>query len=229
MKVYQKRPFTLLEVLVVLFLLSLVAALTGIQLKNVYQEQRFLSEYQQVLSHAEMAQDLMLILDTDVKLKIVQYQDKRVEYWIDVDKPLVIKSKKTVSSSDPKDKEEEEIVIDREASIRWSHLVERRIPLQAIRSFKFESTQNQDEREEEKEQGALHVATLEFSLGKMSRGTLTLCNYDAQDVSQQKNKGKERHIYLQGYPCLIRKQPELAKWENLQQESQMLRPKEKKS
>ena len=66
----QKNLFYSFELLVVLFIISFGIILTGVKIKEIYREQRFLSEAQQVLSHLAMAQDLMLIMDTDVQVRI---------------------------------------------------------------------------------------------------------------------------------------------------------------
>ena len=62
--------------MIVLMIISFGLALTGVKIKELYSEQRFLSDSQKVLSHLAMAQDLMLIMDTDVKL-ILRRKEKR--------------------------------------------------------------------------------------------------------------------------------------------------------
>ncbi len=113
MQTIRKSFFTLMELLVVVFILSLVVTVTGIKLKGAYDEQRFLSESQEVLSTLMLAQDLMLIMDTDVLFHLA-YNDKSSMYecWLDVEKPL---------------------------SKEWNRLAERKISLPAIRSFAFDN------------------------------------------------------------------------------------------
>lgn len=108
-----KRPFfTLLEMLVVLFIISFGVILTGVKLKEMYREQRFLSQSQQVLSHLAMAQDLMLIMDSDVQFKIKRDpESKQCICWLEVDKPF---------------------------DEAWARFIERKIELSAIQSFEFE-------------------------------------------------------------------------------------------
>lgn len=112
MQIVKKPCFTLLELLVVLFIISLGIILTGVKVKEVYQEQRFLSEAQQVLSHLSMAQDLMLIMDTDVQVKFApDKENKQLNVWLEIEKPL-------------------------EES--WARLINRKLSLKAIQSLEFE-------------------------------------------------------------------------------------------
>lgn len=110
--VSKKKHFTLLELLVVLTILSLCVGLTGIKIREFYQEQSFLSDTRRVVSELAMAQDLMLILDTDVY--VIFSKEKGSGDWslhLSVDKPL---------------KES------------WRHLIEREVPLKSIRQIRFE-------------------------------------------------------------------------------------------
>lgn len=107
----RKCYFTLLEVLVVLTIISLGAALTGVKINEMYHQQRFLSDTQLVLSQLTMAQDLMLIMDTDVKVNFERDAQTRGYFvWLDVEKPV-------------KDS--------------WARLVERKLPLSSIHSITF--------------------------------------------------------------------------------------------
>lgn len=106
----RKNYFSLLELLIVVFLLSFGIALTGVKIKEIYQEQRFYSDAQQVLSHLMMAQDLMLIMDTDVEVKLAKNPEThQLQIWLEVEKPI------------------EEM---------WSkRFIERKVPLSAIHSW----------------------------------------------------------------------------------------------
>ena len=150
----RKSCFTLLELLVVLFIISFGVIITGVKVKELYQEQRFLSETQQVLSHLAMAQDLMLIMDTDVQ---VHFDLNQKEMWLEIEKPL----------NEP-----------------WARLVERKVPLSAIRSMEFKGH-------------PVKELKLLFSLGQMDKGLLVLF-----DGEQNKMKGKQdpSKIELLGYP-----------------------------
>jgi type II secretory pathway pseudopilin PulG len=81
--------FTLLEILTVLLILGAAASVVGIQVKEVYEEQRFLSEVTQVTNHLRTAQDLMLLLDNDVHFKMhYNQQGEFLEYWLESEKPI---------------------------------------------------------------------------------------------------------------------------------------------
>ena len=109
--IVKRSYFTLLEILVVLFIISFSVILTGVKVKEIYQEQRFLSETGQVLSHLSMAQDLMLITDSDVVVKIAFNPAGKLQVWLEVEKPF----------DGP-----------------WARFVERKLTLNAIQSYEFE-------------------------------------------------------------------------------------------
>lgn len=114
----KRHCFTLLELMIVLTIISFGVMLTGVKLKQLYHEQRLLSEAQQVLSHLAMAQDLMLIMDTDVQVKIApDPESEMLQIWLEVEKPF----KET-----------------------WAHFVERKVTLKAIRSLQFENSRGKE-------------------------------------------------------------------------------------
>jgi type II secretory pathway pseudopilin PulG len=94
-KAARKKYFTLLEVLTVLLILSFGIGLTGVFVNKMYKEQRFMSETEQVLSHLGMAQDMMLILDTDVKV-IFTKDHNTFLMRIDVEKPFTSFQQKVI-------------------------------------------------------------------------------------------------------------------------------------
>lgn len=187
MRVVKKSFFTLMEIMVVIFILSLVMAISGIKLKGAYDEQRFLSESQEVLSTLAMAQDLMLILDTDVEFYLAYNNTtKNLETWLDVEKPLYVKHPS--EAQHPSDD-------DKPISDNWRKMVERKIQLPAIQSFTF-SEQHTD------------PLKLTFTLGKMSKGKLIL--------SSQKDHHKNENaltfeIDLPGYPSPLIKRAQANK------------------
>lgn len=159
MQSVRKSYFTLLELLIVLFIISFGIVLTGIKIKDVYQEQRFMSETQQVLSHLAMAQDLMLILDTDVEVKVApDKENDQILMWLEVEKPV---------------------------EKAWARLIERKIPLKAIQSLEFQGKASKE-------------LSLQFSLGRMSKGILTL--YEGEQGKSHHKKQREFEIELLGYP-----------------------------
>lgn len=111
MLIVKRSFFTLLETLVVFTILSMGIALTGVKLKQAYQEQRVNSDVQQVVNSLRMAQDLMLLMNADAEVVLTQnLQDKIVTCQINVEKPL---------------------------SKQWEKIAERTIKLTAIRSFRI--------------------------------------------------------------------------------------------
>jgi type II secretory pathway pseudopilin PulG len=58
--------FTLLEILIVLGLIALIAGLVAININKILVNQRFRNEVSLVVDQLRLAQDMMLILDTDV-------------------------------------------------------------------------------------------------------------------------------------------------------------------
>lgn len=96
-KAARKQYFTLLEVLTVLLILSFGIGLTGVFVNKMYKEQRFMSETEQVLSHLGMAQDMMLILNTDVKVIFTKEEkNKTFLMRIDVEKPFTSFQQKVI-------------------------------------------------------------------------------------------------------------------------------------
>lgn len=130
----------------------------------MYQEQRFLSETEKVLSHLMMAQDLMLINDADVLVRLSRDSKDNLQIWLEVEKPF-------------KDS--------------YARLLERKVSLQAIRSFDFEPSQ-----------GRGNELVLRFSLGKMSQGVLSLFEGDQNDTNKRKF-----FIELTGYPKTFKGTP----------------------
>ncbi len=183
MQIVKKSYFTLLELLIVLFIISFGIILTGVKIKEVYQEQRFLSEAHQVLSHLAMAQDLMLIMDTDVHVKLAPDQEtKQLTVWLDIEKPI----------EEP-----------------WARLIERKLSLAAIQSFEFEGSRVKD-------------LTLHFSLGQMSKGTLTLFEED-QGKGRHAEK-REFEIELLGYPSPLGAKGKPIEEQKTEQRSELLYP-----
>jgi type II secretory pathway pseudopilin PulG len=90
MLIVRRLHFTLMELMVILFIMGMGAGLTGIKIKEVYAEQRYLSEIQQVASHLQMAQDLVLIMQKDVTFEILRDSAGIITYKLKVDTPLPV-------------------------------------------------------------------------------------------------------------------------------------------
>lgn len=108
------RYFTLLEVLVVMMILSLMVIVTGVKVQEAYKEQRFLSESQQVLNQLELAQDLMLLLDADVRVVLKMNTNDQLTLKLDVEKPF---------------------------SDSWLKLIERPLVFPSIQSYEFKDNE----------------------------------------------------------------------------------------
>lgn len=161
MQIVKKPCFTLLELLIVLFIISFGILLTGVKVKEVYQEQRFLSEAQQVLSYFSMAQDLMLIMDTDVRVQFAPDKTtEQLQCWLEVEKPI----------EGP-----------------WMRMLERKLLLSAIRSLEFEGN-------------SVKNLTLQFSIGRMSKGKLVLFEEEQDKAGRAEKKQRQFEIELVGYP-----------------------------
>lgn len=115
MRNIRQAHFTLLELLIVLLILSLGIVLTGVKLKEAYEEQRFFSECGQVIDQLRMAQELMLVLDSDVEVRLaIDPETKRLTSSLAVEKPL---------------------------NDAWVKLIERKLSFSAIRSYQFDDSQ----------------------------------------------------------------------------------------
>lgn len=85
----KKRFFTLMEMLLVLGILSLIAGFLGVNISKMLQEQRFRTEVSQVMDQLRLAQDLMLIHDTNVQVKFASDKEHGcVEYGMTFDTPI---------------------------------------------------------------------------------------------------------------------------------------------
>lgn len=85
----QKVYFTLLELLVVLFILSIGLGLTGIKIRDVISQQRFYSEIEQIANHLQTAQDMMLYMQTDVDIIFKRDErSDRIQYRIVIPNPI---------------------------------------------------------------------------------------------------------------------------------------------
>ncbi len=85
----QRRFFTLIEILIVLSILAVTTSVIGINITGALRDQRFKTEVGVVLDKMRLAQDLMLVLRTDVHLIFFQEsENKPIFMWIECDTPL---------------------------------------------------------------------------------------------------------------------------------------------
>jgi len=82
----RRTAMTLLEVLIAFAILSLIGGVVGIHIRWTMQQQKFRSEVALMVDTLRLAQDLMLILGTDVSVRIQPAdKGKGIEYWLDVE------------------------------------------------------------------------------------------------------------------------------------------------
>lgn len=86
---FRRSHFTLLEIMIVLTILSVIGGLIVINVNKALNEQRFRTEVSLVVDELRLAQDLMLILGTDIHFKVSEAKDsKEIIYWLEFDYPL---------------------------------------------------------------------------------------------------------------------------------------------
>jgi type II secretory pathway pseudopilin PulG len=87
-----RRCVTLLEILIVIAILALVGGLVSIGINRAISEQRFRTEVGLVVDQLRLAQDLMLILGTDVRVIFAAEKgDKNAEgirFWLELETKL---------------------------------------------------------------------------------------------------------------------------------------------
>jgi len=86
---FRRSHYTLLEIMIVFTILSVIGGLIVINVNKALNEQRFRTEVSLVVDELRLAQDLMLILGTDVHFKVSEGKDsKELLYWLEFDYPL---------------------------------------------------------------------------------------------------------------------------------------------
>ena len=84
---YRRRFITMIEMLIVIGIIALVAGLMGVNIRKLFQEQRFHTEVSLVVDELRMAQDLMLIMQNDAHVKFETLRDNQgIRYWIELEK-----------------------------------------------------------------------------------------------------------------------------------------------
>lgn len=143
---------TLIEILLVMALIAVVAGIGGLSINRLIREQRFRNEVSLVMDSLRLAQNLMLILDNNVRVKFAEDKENGgIRHWIQTDCNLDEHWKK-------------EILRKRE-NLQEIHFVE----------FKSEEIQN-NTREGELDLNFLSGGTV------MSRGILRLSNAESGDI-----------------------------------------------
>lgn len=89
MATIQRRAITLLEMIIVIAILSLASGIVAISINKALADQRFRSEVALVVDELRLAQDLMLILGTDVHVFFQLNKDGTgIDYGIDLETKL---------------------------------------------------------------------------------------------------------------------------------------------
>lgn len=71
----QRRWLTFIEMIVVMAILSLVGGVIGMNITKAMREQRFRTEIAQIMDKLRLAQNLMLILNEDVKVQFIKVEN----------------------------------------------------------------------------------------------------------------------------------------------------------
>lgn len=82
----RRRYLTLIEIMIVMTILALVSGVVGINIFRAVKEQRFRTETDLITDSLRLAQNLMLIMDADVHLKLKAAPDHQgIQYWMEVE------------------------------------------------------------------------------------------------------------------------------------------------
>lgn len=107
MYIIRRLHITLVEILIVMMILALVSGVIGINIMRALKEQRFRTEVGLMVDTMRLAQDLMLILGTDVHVRVKAAENKKgIEYWLDVEggvpkewEPIVKRTRRLLKES----------------------------------------------------------------------------------------------------------------------------------
>lgn len=107
MVIIRRLHITLIEILIVVMILTLVSGIVGVNIMRALKEQRFRTEVSLMVDTLRLAQDLMLILGTDVHVRVKKLENKEgIEYWLDVEGgvpekwvPIVKRTRRTLKES----------------------------------------------------------------------------------------------------------------------------------
>jgi len=85
----KQRCLTLLEVMIVIMILVTVLGVIGLSVNKALVDQKFRTELSTLVDQLRLAQNLMLILGTDIHVKFkVLPENKGTEYWIETETEL---------------------------------------------------------------------------------------------------------------------------------------------
>jgi len=99
----RRLPITLLEVIIVIAILSLASGIVAVSINKALVEQRFRTEVEKIVDEMRLAQDLMLILGTDVHVHFAEHKSgKGIVYWLDLETTLPENLKYEILREKPK-------------------------------------------------------------------------------------------------------------------------------
>lgn len=82
----RKQPITLLEILIVMAILALVSGVVAVSINRVLTAQRFQNEVSMIVDELNLAQNIMTIMNTDVRVMFKESPgNKGIEYWLEMD------------------------------------------------------------------------------------------------------------------------------------------------
>lgn len=87
-RLLRKRYLTIMEILIAISILALAMGMTAIGIRQVLRDQKFKTESYEVLSTLRLAQQIMLILNTDVHVIFKSEDNKGFSYRIALDDKL---------------------------------------------------------------------------------------------------------------------------------------------
>lgn len=89
MAAFRRLPITLLEMIIVISILALASGIVAVNINKALVDQRFRTEVGMVVDKMRLAQDLMLILGTDVHLNFEENEKgDGINFWLDTETEL---------------------------------------------------------------------------------------------------------------------------------------------
>lgn len=88
-KYLKRRCITILEILIVILILTTITGVIGVSINKALVDQKFRTELSILVDELRLAQNLMLILGTDVHVKFKTLpENKGTEYWLETETEL---------------------------------------------------------------------------------------------------------------------------------------------
>jgi len=84
---YKRRFLTFIEIIIIITLLTITLGLIGVNIRDLVKQQRFKSEVSVIVDQLRLAQDLMLVLNTDVLMRFAK-ENNSIKYHLEVENVL---------------------------------------------------------------------------------------------------------------------------------------------